>query len=232
MVGLLSLSINLQQGVVLNNFATRLLEACNASDEIPDYGKGQQTEIAARLNVSQEAVRKWLAGETVPRSAMSKRLAELLGVKHSWLMLGTAHGEIEVDIRLARRHKACVYAVMSYVVGAGKGATFSDEEAVDDITLIDGGRLLRVSVEMADRPSEGFYEVKFSEPQKNTGVTVAVVAEYQTQRSATMDALEIDEGIWKKHGKLSGRELVLRFEKSARGNTYSVGGTKIRKFLE
>jgi len=216
----------------LNNFATRLLEACNASDEIPDYGKGQQTEIAARLNVSQEAVRKWLAGETVPRSAMSKRLAELLGVKHSWLMLGTAHGEIEVDIRLARRHKACVYAVMSYVVGAGKGATFSDEEAVDDITLIDGGRLLRVSVEMADRPSEGFYEVKFSEPQKNTGVTVAVVAEYQTQRSATMDALEIDEGIWKKHGKLSGRELVLRFEKSARGNTYSVGGTKIRKFLE
>lgn len=216
----------------MNNFATRLLEACNASDEIPDYGKGQQTEIAARLNVSQEAVRKWLAGETVPRSAMSKRLAELLGVKHSWLMLGTAHGEIEVDIRLARRHKACVYAVMSYVVGAGKGATFSDEEAVDDITLIDGGRLLRVSVEMADRPSEGFYEVKFSEPQKNTGVTVAVVAEYQTQRSATMDALEIDEGIWKKHGKLSGRELVLRFEKSARGNTYSVGGTKIRKFLE
>ncbi len=216
----------------MNNFATRLLEACNASDEIPDYGKGQQTGIAARLNVSQEAVRKWLAGETVPRSAMSKRLAELLGVKHSWLMLGTAHGEIEVDIRLARRHKACVYAVMSYVVGAGKGATFSDEEAVDDITLIDGGRLLRVSVEMADRPSEGFYEVKFSEPQKNAGVTVAVVADYQTQRSATMDALEIDEGIWKKHGKLSGRELVLRFEKSARGNNYFVGGTKIRKFLE
>ena len=216
----------------MDNFATRLLEACNASDEIPDYGKGQQTAIAARLNVSQEAVRKWLAGETVPRAAMSKRLAELLGVKHSWLMLGTAHGEIEVDIRLARRHKACVYAVMSYVVGAGKGATFSDEEAVDDITLIDGGRLLRVSVEMAERPSEGFYEVKFSETQKNAGVTVAVVADYQTQRSATMDALEIDEGIWKKHGKLSGRELVLRFEKSARGNNYFVGGTKIRKFLE
>lgn len=216
----------------MDNFATRLLEACNASDEIPDYGKGQQTEIAARLNVSQEAVRKWLAGTTVPRAAMSKRLAELLGVKHSWLMLGTAHGEIEVDIRLARRHKACVYAVMSYVVGAGKGATFSDEEAVDDITLIDGGRLLRVSVEMANRPNEGVYEVKFSVPQKNTGVTVAVVAEYQTQRSATMDALEIDEGIWKKHGKLSGRELVLRFEKSARGNNYFVGGTKIRKFLE
>lgn len=214
------------------NFATRLLEACNISDEIPDYGKGQQTAIAARLNVSQEAVRKWLAGETVPRAELSKRLAELLGVKHSWLMLGTAHGEIEVDIKLARRHKSCVYAVMSYVVGAGKGATFSGDDAVDDITLIDGGRLLRVSVEMADRPSEGVYEVKFSESQKNAGVTVAVVAEYQTQRSATMDALEIDESIWKKHGKMSGRESVLRFEKSARGNNYSVGGTKIRKFLE
>lgn len=216
----------------MESFATRLLEACNASDEIPDYGKGQQTEIASRLNVSQEAVRKWLAGETVPRAALSKRLAELLGVKHSWLMLGTAHGEIEVDIRLATRHKACVYAVMAYLVGAGKGATFSGDDAVDDITLIDRGRLHRVSVEMADRPREGVYEVRFSESQKNTGVTVAVVGEFQTQRSATIDALEIDENIWKKHGKLSGRESVLRFEKSARGNTYSVGGTKIRKFLE
>ena len=216
----------------MDNFATRLLEACNASDEIPDYGKGQQTSIASRLNVSQEAVRKWLAGETVPRAELSKRLAELLGVKHSWLMLGTAHGEIEGDIKLARRQKACVYAVMSYVVGAGKGATFSGDDAVDDITLIDGGRLLRVSVEMADRPSKGVYEVKFSESQRNAGVTVVVVAEYQTQRSATMDALEIDESIWKKHGKMSGRESVLRFEKSARGNNYSVGGTKIRKFLE
>jgi transcriptional regulator with XRE-family HTH domain len=216
----------------MDNFATRLLEACNASDEIPDYGKGQQTAIAARLNVSQEAVRKWLAGETVPRAALSKRLAALLGVKHSWLMLGTAHGEIEVDIKLARRHKSCVYAVMTYVVGAGMGATFSGDDAVDDITLIDGGRLLRVSVEMSDRPSNGVYEVKFSESQRNAGVTVAVVAEYQSQRSAAMDALEITDEIWKKHGKISGRECVLRFEKSARGSTYSVGGTKIRKFLE
>ena len=216
----------------MDNFASRLLEACNISDEIPDYGKGQQTSIAARLNVSQEAVRKWLAGETVPRAELSKRLAELLGVKHSWLMLGTAHGEIEVDIKLARRHKACVYAVMAYVVGAGKGATFSGDDAVDDITLIDGGRLLRVSVEMADRPSKGVYEVKFSESQKNAGVTVAVVAEYQSRRSAAMDALEITEEIWKKYGKISGRECVLRFEKSARGNNYWVGGTKIRKFLE
>ena len=216
----------------MDNFASRLLEACNISDEIPDYGKGQQTSIAARLNVSQEAVRKWLAGETVPRAELSKRLAELLGVKHSWLMLGTAHGEIEVDIKLARRHKACVYAVMAYVVGAGKGATFSGDDAVDDITLIDGGRLLRVSVEMADRPSKGVYEVKFSESQRNAGVTVAVVAEYQSRRSAAMDALEITEEIWKKYGKISGRECVLRFEKSARGNNYWVGGTKIRKFLE
>lgn len=216
----------------MDNFATRLLEACNASEDIPDYGKGQQTEIAARLDVSQEAVRKWLAGETVPRSAMSKRLAALLGVKHSWLMLGTAHGEIEVDVKLARRHTACVYAVMSYVVASSRGATFSGDDAVDDLTLIDGGRLLKVCVEMADRPSEGVYEVRFSESQKNAGVTVAVAADYQTQRSAMMDALEITDMIWRKHGVQKGREHILRFEKSLRGHSYSVGDTKIRKFLE
>ena len=216
----------------MDNFATRLLEACNASDEIPDYGKGQQTEIAARLNVSQEAVRKWLAGDTVPRLELSKRLAKLLGVKHSWLMLGTTHGEIESDIKLARRHTACAYGLMSYLVGIGKGATFSEQGAVDDVTLIEAGQILRVCVEMSERSNEGGYVVTFSESQKNTGVTVAVVAEYQSQRSAAMDALEITDEIWKKHGKVSGRECELRFEKSARGSTYWVGGTKIRKFLE
>lgn len=216
----------------MDNFATRLLKACNASDEIPDYGKGQQTAIAARLNVSQEAVRKWLAGETVPRAAISKRLASILGVKHSWLMLGTAHGEIESDIKIARRHEACVYAVMAYVIGCGVGATFSDQEAIDDLTLISKGMLQKISVETVDFPSDGVYEVRFSESQKSAGVTVAVVAEYQTQRSAAIDALVIDEDIWKKHSVMSGRDSVLRFEKSARGNTYSVGGTKIRKFLE
>ena len=216
----------------MDNFATRLLEACNASEVIPDYGKGQQTEIAARLDVSQEAVRKWFAGETVPRSALSKRLASLLGVKHSWLMLGTAHGEIEQDVKLARRHTACVYAVMSYVVGAGRGATFSGDDTVDDLTLIDGGRLLKVCVEMADPPNEGVYEVRFSESQKNAGVTVAVVADFQTQRSASMDALEITDKIWKQHGVREGREHTLRFEKGARGYSYFVGDTKINKFLE
>ena len=59
----------------MDNFAKRLLEACNASDEIPEYGKGQQTHLASLLNVSQEAVRKWFAGETVPRASMSMKLA-------------------------------------------------------------------------------------------------------------------------------------------------------------
>lgn len=216
----------------MNNFSTRLLEACNASDDIPDYGKGQQTEIASRLGVSQEAVRKWLAGETVPRVDLSKRLAKLLGVKHSWLMLGTAHGEIEADIRLAKRHTASVYAVMSYIIGTGRAATFSDRETIDDMTVIDGGRLLKICVEGVGLPENGVYTVKFSDFQKKSCVTVAVIAEYQTQRSGMIDVIEIDERIWIDHGKMSGNDWVLSFEKSARGNTYSVGGTKIKKFLE
>ena len=74
-----------------------------------------------------------------------------------------------------------------------RGATFSGDDAVDDITLIDGGRLLRVSVEMADRPSEGVYEVKFSESQKERrGDRGRGRGVSERSGARAMDALEID----------------------------------------
>ena len=216
----------------MDTFKARLLTACNASDEIPDYGKGQQTEIATRLNVSQEAVRKWFAGETVPRSKLSFELAKLLKVKHSWLMLGTGHGEIDTDIKLARRHKASVYGLMSYITGTGLGATFSEGDAVEDIMMIDSGKVFKVCTESASESVDGVYEVTFTESQVKGGVTVVFVAEFQKQRSALFDLLEINSEVWDKKATKAGRNVTLKFEKSTRGNIYNADGVKLPKFLE
>ena len=216
----------------MDNFAKRLLEACNASDEIPEYGKGQQTHLASLLNVSQEAVRKWFAGETVPRASMSMKLAEILNVKHSWLMLGTAHGEIEADVRIARRHNAASYAMMCYLVATGRGASFSAVDSVDDITFIENGRMIRLCVEMASRPKDGVHTVVFTDAQRKAGVTVAMVADYQQHHSASMDVMEITDKIWETHGMQEGKNFVLHLEKSQRGYNYSTNGEKLKKFLE
>ena len=224
--------LHLQQEVVLDTFKARLLTACNACEEIPEYGKGQQTEIATKLNVSQEAVRKWFAGETVPRSKLSFDLAKLLKVKHSWLMLGTGHGEIETDIKLAQRHKASVYGLMSYITGVGLGATFSEGGAVEDIMMIENGKVVKVCTESASESIDGVYEVTFTEAQVKGGVTVAFVAVFKKQGSAFFDLLKIDPEVWEKKATKAGRNYTLKFSKSTRGNVYSADRVKLSKFLE
>ena len=83
----------------MSEFHTRLLQGCRENPDIPEYGKGQQTFIAQRLGVSQEAVRKWFAGESKPKAAVGRKLAELLGVDYVWLALGTSHGERPQAVR-------------------------------------------------------------------------------------------------------------------------------------
>ena len=128
------------------DFRQRLLQACHESLVVPQYGKGQQTFIAGELGVSQEAVRKWLAGETVHRMKKSIQLAELLGVKHSWLMLGTAHGEIEHDIKTAKRHAACVYGFMAFLENRCVGARFLGKNTKGDVSFILNGKQFEVAV--------------------------------------------------------------------------------------
>ena len=71
-----------------NTFAQRFTQACDDSVIIPPYGKGRQVAIAKRLNVTQEAVRKWFAGESIPRPTTVRALAEYLQVDEPWLVLG------------------------------------------------------------------------------------------------------------------------------------------------
>jgi hypothetical protein len=59
----------------LNSFAARLKYICDEHPDIPPLGSGRQTTLAKKVGVSQEAVRKWLAGVSEPRTNIKKKLA-------------------------------------------------------------------------------------------------------------------------------------------------------------
>jgi hypothetical protein len=215
----------------MDNFSKRLLQACASNDDIPEFGKGQQTYIAEKLGVSQEAVRKWFASESTPRSSLAGALSKLLGVKHSWLMLGTGHGEIETDIMTARRHEFSIYALMAFLVGKGVGATFADENAFSDITIIHRGEFQALSAEGAHKNGE-FFEVTFSELQIAAGLTIANVVDFGGYRSAAVDFVIIDDLAWKTHGKKKGKTVTIQITQNPRSYTYAAGAMKLTKFLE
>lgn len=73
-------------------FAKRLDRALSMHPRAPD-GYGRNTWLMrelthANVTVSLETIRKWLAGEAVPRRAKMTALAKTLKVDESWLAMG------------------------------------------------------------------------------------------------------------------------------------------------
>ena len=214
----------------MSKFNQRLTEACEASDVVPPFGRGQQTYIAKALGVSQEAARKWFAGESVPRSKAAVKLSKLLDVKHAWLMLGASHGEIDDSIKSARRHEASIYALMAFAVQKGVGASFASDQAATDMIVIDKGALKNISTETAVRLEKGKYQVTFRSSQIKEGGLVAFIHDFDTKHSAVVDYLEIDAGMLSK-GKTVDSETTVQISMTRLGD-FEVGGVKAKRFLD
>lgn len=211
-------------------FKQRFNEACEASDVVPAFNRGRQTYIAKALGVSQEAVRKWFAGESVPRSEAAIKLAKLLNVKHAWLILGSSHGEIDDSIKSARRHESSIYALMAFCVQKGVGASFASDQAATDMIVIDKGVLKNISTETAVKLGKGKYQVTFRTSQIKEGGLVAFINDFDTKHSAVVDYLEIDAGMVSK-GKTVDSETTVQISLSRLGD-FEVGGVKAKRFLD
>ncbi|MDZ4363798.1 helix-turn-helix domain-containing protein [Brevundimonas sp.] len=80
-------------------FAKRLKTLCDSHPDAPNlhYGRlgwlRQQLDVRFDQTVSAETVRRWLAGESIPRREKMSALASLFGVSVAWLSLG--HGSSE-----------------------------------------------------------------------------------------------------------------------------------------
>lgn len=66
-------------------FSRRLKELCDEKD-LPDHGR--QTILRKKFGVSQEAVRKWLDGESIPKYSHKVALCDYFGVNFEWLSTG------------------------------------------------------------------------------------------------------------------------------------------------
>ncbi|MEX0619888.1 MAG: helix-turn-helix domain-containing protein [Pseudohongiellaceae bacterium] len=75
-----------------NAFAARFRQALGEAG----YNKAQLKELARIFEVTPQAVRKWLSGESLPSSSRIGEVSNILGVRRSWLMDG------ELPIRLTR----------------------------------------------------------------------------------------------------------------------------------
>lgn len=80
-------------------FNERLKQACDNSKLVPEMHQGRYVAIAKRMNVSEEAVRKWFTGESRPRFKKMAELASWLNVDEGWLALGVSSGITQKDKR-------------------------------------------------------------------------------------------------------------------------------------
>lgn len=77
------------------DFGRRLEQACDGNPDVPPLNHGRLGWFVDRLamhgvEVAKETVRKWFAGETRPRHAPMKALAQILKIDEGWLAAGRA----------------------------------------------------------------------------------------------------------------------------------------------
>ena len=86
-------------------FAERLTKALDRHPDAPK-GRGRQTWLAKTVGKSNEAVRKWFKGESIPERLHVRELAALLDVDPGWLDYGyysrAANQKIIREIKINR----------------------------------------------------------------------------------------------------------------------------------
>lgn len=144
-------------------FKERFAQACDDSKVVPEFGKGRQVAIAKRLNVSQEAVRKWFTGESVPKMDKMKELADYLEVDEGWLALGIKP-EMERADKLQKRRviNGAVHMVAGMIMIEGGNVAFPSEKdprrEYVDLYAIMRGTQMAIHVCVATELSAGRFE--------------------------------------------------------------------------
>lgn len=101
-------------------FANRFAQACDGNTSVPppNFGRLQwfvdQMQERFGAESTPETIRKWLAGEAMPRPKSLHMLAEILGVDEAWLTLGRAP---ELDVRQQKLRNAEADGVVNVVAG-------------------------------------------------------------------------------------------------------------------
>lgn len=139
----------------------------------------------------EETVRKWTAGDTIPRQKTLLALADVLDADSAWLSLGRT----PVDQRAAKLRNAeadgAVNVLAGFIQMGGGTPAFPGEhrdgEAVVDITAIIRGALYAFHVALARETNNTFY---FAVPVSALDTTV--VLGIIPKSGFAIDVLELD----------------------------------------
>lgn len=204
-------------------FAKRLVQACDESPLVPEHGRGRQVYLAKKLKVTQEAVRKWLVGESLPRPDKIADLAKVLAVDPVWLQLGTSPLEIAEKRQAALRGDAAVYGVMSYLLLAGYHVAIPTGDEKVDIFAIKHGTQLSVLARMGEPLARGEYRFLFPANLNARWHGVLLGGE----PSLTLEIYDIPPDVAMRHGTRTGNgvEVVARCVK----NRLMLGSTELRQ---
>ena len=204
-------------------FARRLVQACDESPLVPEHGRGRQVYLAKKLKVTQEAVRKWLVGESLPRPDKIAALARALDVDPVWLQLGTSPLEIAEKRQVALRGDAAVYGAMSYLLLAGYHVAIPDGDEKVDIFAIKHGTQLSLLARMGEQLARGEYRFLF--PANLNARWHGVIL--GDAPSLTLEIYDIPPDLAMRHGTRTGNgvEVVARRVK----NKLLLGSTELRQ---
>lgn len=210
--------------VLIMDFARRLTQSCDESPLVPEHGRGRQVYLAKKLKVTQEAVRKWLVGESLPRPDKIGDLAKVLGVDPVWLQLGTSPLEISDKRQAALRGDAAVYGAMAYLLLAGYHVAIpADEQNRVDIFAIKHGTQLSVLARMGEPLARG--EFKFLFPANLNARWHGVIL--GDDPSLSLEIYDIPPELALRHGTRtgSGVEIIVKRGKAR----LMLGNTELRQ---
>ncbi len=209
------------------DFASRLSTACDNHELIPPYGYGRQTWLKEKMNVSHEAVRRWVNGESRPRPAKMKELADLLGVDEGWLSLGlapdvTPREKKDRSVKLAGGANVFMGLLQ---VGGGHVAFPDPEDDVVDFYAILGGRHMTFHVALAQKASPA--QITFVLPPDIKRCTAIGAIRVDPMR---LDFVVLPWPVIAQHGVNHGGHIELAVE--PRKGHYSVDGVKLTRLQD
>lgn len=196
-------------------FARRFADACGAHPHCPPVNQGRlrwiQEEFVHKFDVpvTQETVRKWLAGEVKPKQDKMSKLAKILNTSEEWLALGIK-SDLEPRERKVRNAMAdgAVNVVAGLIQMDGGHPAFPDKNDADqayiDLHAIIRGAKYDFHVCLADTSGD---KVKFVVPPNYDSVIQIGLIKYDFD----FDVFEISPEDVERYGsnRGGGFEVVL-----------------------
>lgn len=218
-----------KKAVGTEGFVRRLNQACDDVPHIiPPHGEGRQIELAKKMGMSQEGVRKWFAGEAMPRREMMRKLASVLEVEEPWLALGIMP-ELSRDEKKinARNVDGAVLVAMGMITMAGGVCALPQDDdqrkGYVDFYAILRGTQMAIHVSLARNVAPSVWEIIVPREYKEVRTLAVLPLNNNRYDFIDLDAVHAPKYFYRKSGAFG-----LSLTKGTEG-AYTVGDIVMKR---